>query len=380
MGKRFKETYFLAVRMGLMILFSLYGLTYRMEEAGASVTSLLLLALFIGVTALKEWFTGWKKGAFLGLGIVVLAGILSHGGSAYFLLSFFMAYEVLSYLREQFELPAFWYLLPGLLLMQGGPVDALTKGVLWVFLLIIYFQHDFIVRAYRKQTMEDTVLEQRMKKDMYQKEYETKAELQRSMLRAENRILEDRASLSQTLHDKLGHGINGSIYQLEAIKVLMKKDPEKSGAMIQAVIDQLRVSMDEIRGILRKERPEKKDLALLQLYKLCEDCNAKGVEATLETEGDAGQVPEGAWEVILDNAFEAVTNAMKYAKCRRIEIKIVVMNQMIRCSISDDGRGCDEIQEGMGIAGMRRRVREAGGTISFETRPGFTVNMLLPFQ
>jgi signal transduction histidine kinase len=246
-------------------------------------------------------------------------------------------------------------------------------------LLICYYQHDFVVRSYQKQTMEDTLLEQRLKKDMYQKEFETKVELQRSMLKAENQILEDRASLSQTLHDKLGHGINGSIYQLEAIKVLMKKDPEKSGAMIQAVIDQLRVSMDEIRAILRKERPEKKELALLQLYKLCEDCNAKGVEATLETEGDASLVPEKAWEVILDNAFEAVTNSMKYAKCKKIEMKIVVMNQMIRCSISDDGKGCLEIKEGMGIAGMRRRVREAGGTITFETQAGFTVNMLLPF-
>ncbi|MBQ3906185.1 MAG: hypothetical protein II743_05385, partial [Lachnospiraceae bacterium] len=116
-----------------------------------------------------------------------------------------------------------------------------------------------------------------------------------------------------------------------------------------------------------------------QLYKLCEDCNEKGVKAELETEGDISLVPEKAWEVLLDNAFEAVTNAMKYAKCKQIGIKIVVLNQMIRCTITDDGKGCSEIKEGMGIAGMRRRVREAGGTIGFETQAGFTVNMLLPF-
>ncbi len=379
MEKRFKETYFLAVRIGLLLCFSLYGLTIRMEEAEVSVTMLLLLALFIGVISLKEVFSDWKRGAFLlaGVGMVIL--ILSVGGKAYFLLSYFMAYEILSYLHERFGIRAVWYLFPGVLLTMPGPSDALTRFLFLALLLICYYQHDFVVRSYQKQTMEDTLLEQRLKKDMYQKEFETKVELQRSMLKAENQILEDRASLSQTLHDKLGHGINGSIYQLEAIKVLMKKDPEKSGAMIQAVIDQLRVSMDEIRAILRKERPEKKELALLQLYKLCEDCNAKGVEATLETEGDASLVPEKAWEVILDNAFEAVTNSMKYAKCKKIEMKIVVMNQMIRCSISDDGKGCLEIKEGMGIAGMRRRVREAGGTITFETQAGFTVNMLLPF-
>lgn len=379
MGKRLKETYFLAVRMMLLFCFCIYGLTYRLEEAEVSVTMLLLLALYIGTIALKEMFRNWKKGVFLLAGAGVVVAILHFGGNAYFLLSYFMAYEILSYLRERFDVRAFWYLFPGVLLLMPGPCETLTKLTYLIFLLICYYQHDFVVRSYRKQTLEDTMLEQRLKKDMYQKEFETKAELQRSMLKAENQILEDRASLSQALHDKLGHGINGSIYQLEAIKLLMKKDPERSGAMIQTVIDQLRTSMDEIRAILRKERPEKKELALLQLYKLCEDCNAKGVEATLETAGDVSLVPEMAWEVILDNAFEAVTNAMKYAKCKKIMIKIIVMNQMIRCSISDDGKGCAEIKEGMGIAGMRRRVREAGGTISFETETGFTVNMLLPF-
>ena len=152
---------------------------------------------------------------------------------------------------------------------------------------------------------------------------------------AENQILEERASLSQTLHDKLGHNINGSVYQLEAAKVLMEKDPEKSKNILQAVIDQLRSGMDEIRGILRKERPAKKELAMLQLYKLCEDCNNKGVKTELVTEGDTALIPDPIWEVILDNAFEAVSNSMKYSKCSRIDIRLVVMAQRVRVSIAE---------------------------------------------
>ena len=363
----------------MMLGFSLYGMTIRMEEAGVSVTMLLLLALFIGYVACKELVEGWKKAVFLlaSGACAILLNLLA--GDSYFLLLYFIVYEILSFLRNQFEIAPFFYAFPFLLVARQAPMELPERCIVMLLLMVCYYQHDFIVRSYRQQTMEDTLLEQRLKKDMTEKEYETKIQLQQNLLKSENQILEDRARLSQTLHDKLGHGINGSIYQLEAIKVLMKKDPEKSGAMIQAVIDQLRVSMDEIRAILRKERPEKKELALLQLYKLCEDCNEKGVKAELETEGDISLVPEKAWEVLLDNAFEAVTNAMKYAKCKQIGIKIVVLNQMIRCTITDDGKGCSEIKEGMGIAGMRRRVREAGGTIGFETQAGFTVNMLLPF-
>ena len=191
-------------------------------------------------------------------------------------------------------------------------------------------------------------------------------------------MLEERARLAQTLHDKLGHNINGSIYQLEAIKLLMEKDPLTSKKMTQAVIDQLRTGMDEIRAILRKERPKKYKLALLQLQQLCEECNQKGVEAELVTEGELAEVSEKYLEIILDNAYEAVSNSMKYSKCTKIIIKVLVMNQVIRCSISDNGIGCENIVDGMGLAGMRRRVREVNGILDFESEYGFTINMLLP--
>ena len=84
--------------------------------------------------------------------------------------------------------------------------------------------------------------------------------------------------------------------------------------------------------------------------------------------------------MILDNAFEAVSNSMKYAKCSHISIKLVVMNKMVRCSIADDGVGCDSFDDGMGISGMRSRVRKLNGTLDFETNAGFCVTMLLPLK
>ena len=117
---------------------------------------------------------------------------------------------------------------------------------------------------------------------------------------------------------------------------------------------------------------------MLQLEKLCEDCRGKGVDAELITEGELKDIPEKYLEVILDNAYEAVSNSMKYAKCSKIRISVHVLNQMIRCSISDNGIGCKEVVDGMGISGMRKRVREINGILDFETEAGFTINMLLP--
>ena len=172
-------------------------------------------------------------------------------------------------------------------------------------------------------------------------------------------------------------GYIGGIKGISAAK-LMEKKPEESKKMVQAVIDQLRTGMDEIRFILRKQRPPKYKLAVLQIEKLCEECNSKGVETELITEGELKDIPDKYLEVILDNAYEAISNAMKYAKCTKIKISIHVLSQMIRCSISDNGVGCKEINDGMGIAGMRKRMREINGILDFETEAGFTINMLLP--
>lgn len=375
MGERLRDNFFTVVRIVIMLVFSLYG--FFETSTGVSPLILLLVALYFCAMALKEMFADKRyKLLFLGLGVAAFIAILVFGGKAYILMGLYLIYESFSL----FKATLFVYFTPLLLAFVPTPIGFLTQLLVASMMTVIYVQHDLVIVAYQKQIHEETVVEQGLKRDMESREQASKAELKKNIVMAENRILEERSSLSQALHDKLGHNINGSIYQLEAIKVLMEKDPERSKEMTQAVIDQLRTGMDEIRGILRKERPEKKELALIQLYNLCRDCNDKGVETNLETEGDVDVLNEKLWEVILDNSFEAVTNSMKYSKCKNILITIRVMNKLVRCTIRDDGVGCNSFSDGMGISGMRRRVREVGGTLDFETVGGFTVNMLLPLS
>ncbi|MCR5767756.1 MAG: hypothetical protein K6G45_04615 [Lachnospiraceae bacterium] len=381
MGEFLKERYFILVRVILLIAFGLYGimtavtdLTGR-EETGVSVKILLLVSFFISFMALKEFGGKRIRIAFLAGSAIVLFLLVKTGGPGFMLLGYYLGYEFLLTLNAGI----LWYVVPVIAAVFAGIRTALLIQLLAaVMTALFYIQYVFIVSEYRKQIMEETRTQQGLKKDIERRENATRAELKKNILEAENRVLEERAQLSQTLHDKLGHNINGSIYQLEAGKVIMDKDPEKARGMIQGVIDQLRSGMDEIRAILRKERPDKKQMALLQLYELCEDCNKKGVEAEITTEGDLTKITADVWEVILDNAFESVTNSMKYSRCKHITIEMIVMNMMVRCIISDDGTGCEKIVEGMGISGMRQRSRAVGGTVDFETEAGFRVNMLLP--
>jgi signal transduction histidine kinase len=385
MTDHFKDNYFSAVRIVMMLVISVCCIMaktgmdeiYDPEGTGVSLQVLLFVSLFIGIVSLKEMLNGKMRLLMLFAAAVLLTVLCVTGGMCFLLLLPFLVYEVMS---EFPGIPVPFYFVPLFLVFIQNPVGVIPRILMISLLSIIYIQHDRIIREYKKRMMDDMVQEQSLKRDMRETEYAVKAQLRRNVLKTENQILEERAKLSQTLHDKLGHSINGSIYQLEGAKVLMEKDQERSGKMIQAVIDQLRSGMDEIRGILRKERPEKKELAMLELYKLCEDCEDKGVEAEVSVEGDTAQISDTVWEVILDNTYEAVTNSMKYSECQHIDIHIVVMNKMVRCTVKDNGKGCPHFEDGMGISGMRQRVRAANGTIDFATEIGFAVKMLLPLE
>lgn len=382
MTEQIRENYFPAVKMLLMLVSEIYLLVIQFGQAGASGEMFLLLALFLGFFVGEELLKNRLRLLFLVVLVSELFFLINLYGKAFLLLGILLAFEFISYIKSRCngDGSVIWYFFSILIAWIPTQNDMFAQVAVALLAGIIYIQHDFIVTSYRKEIKENSLSEQHLKRNMNRQEHELREELNRGLLVAENQMLEEKTRLSQTLHDKLGHNINGSIYQLEAVKVLLEKDPETSKKMVQAVIDQLRTGMDEIRSILRRERPEKYKLAILQLQRLCEECENIGIHAELVTKGDLAEVPEKYLEIVLDNACEAISNALKYAHCTKIEITIVVMNKILRCTISDNGVGCSEVVDGMGIAGMRRRMRSVNGILDFNTEAGFSINMLLPMK
>lgn len=373
MTEQFQENFFLAVRMLLLLVLEIYIILTHYTLAGASAWMLLLLACFTGAAVSKELADGKLRLVLAGASCVLCTAIIITSNE-FLLLGIYVMYEIISMAKPGL----IWYFMP-LVPVCVKPGEGTGVQFLIIFLIgMFYVQNDFIVVSYKKQLEEDMLSSQVLKKDWHKREHKLQEEISSGMLMAQNQILEEREGLSQALHDKLGHTINGSVYQLEAVKVIMEKEPQAAKGMVQAVINELRGGMDEIRLILRKERPAKYEMALVQLNKLCNECQQKGIETELYTEGELQEVPERYLHIILDNAYEAVSNSLKYSKCSKIEIKIYVMNQVIRCMVADNGTGCGTFTDGMGIAGMRRRVREVNGIMDFETEAGFKINMLFP--
>jgi len=68
MGEQLRDHYFLAVRIGLLLVLELYIVLSQSVLTGASARVLLLLALFVGVIAGKELVDRRKRILFFGRG------------------------------------------------------------------------------------------------------------------------------------------------------------------------------------------------------------------------------------------------------------------------------------------------------------------------
>lgn len=381
MKKNIREYFFVLAKMAVLILGIVYLMMAVDEEMLQKATHSLYLAVFL-VAAVSLELTGYRKIKYVVLcveGILAFMGVFLFPVSGMIHIILFVA-DLCSVL----SLPMYAYLSEYLLVLPIA-CHVLPRIEIWVGLVtavvICYIQEKHILHLYRRllDQGEETQLE--LKTDIVRQSVDHERQMKRSHLQFENQVLEQKNQIAQALHDKLGHSINGSLYQLEAAKLLVTKRPEDCETILQAVIDQLRLSMDEIRAILRSERPDKKRMAMLSLQALCEECETRyQIAVHLNLSDPHEKIPEKLWEILLDNTYEAVTNALKYAFCHNIYIDILAMNEIVRCTIRDDGRGAVCMEEGMGIQGMKNRVRSVRGQMTIECETGFAINMILPIR
>jgi signal transduction histidine kinase len=86
---------------------------------------------------------------------------------------------------------------------------------------------------------------------------------------------------------------------------------------------------------------------------------------------------------------ESLTNVHRHAEASSARVTLVPEGQQLRLEISDNGNGISEERvkqlnesaegAGVGIAGMRERIRELGGALDIQSNPkGTTIRVLLP--
>lgn len=193
--------------------------------------------------------------------------------------------------------------------------------------------------------------------------------------------LEERNRLSQQIHDDVGHAMAGALIQMEASRLLMQTNRDKASELLGNAIAISKEGLERIRQTLKDMKPRAEELGVNRLRLFVDELSAKGtVTATLSCDGDIDVITPIQWKIIQQNATEAVTNALKYAKATAIHIEIRMLNKFIKAVVSDNGVGTEKVVKGLGIVGMEERAASVGGTVIVDGAKGFSVTTLLPYE
>jgi signal transduction histidine kinase len=200
-------------------------------------------------------------------------------------------------------------------------------------------------------------------------------------------ILEERNRMARDIHDTLAQGFTGVIVQLEAADDAIACSRRKeANEHLQRASELARRSLTEARRSVHALRPQ----ALQQgsfweaLQGIIKTTTAGTMlHTTFNLAGEVRDLPQRWQENLLHMGQEALTNALKYARPRNFETRLISNPRELRLEFRDDGDGfrVKDRHDGLGLAGMRERVEQMGGTLKITSArgKGTTIVAALPY-
>lgn len=194
----------------------------------------------------------------------------------------------------------------------------------------------------------------------------TGARVRRAALkdRQDRAATEERLRMAQDLHDGVGHGLAVIAMQAGVALHVLDRDPAKARASLEAIRDTSRESLEVLRSELAAMSggvPRRPAAGVAELPALLDRVRAAGLR--VEVSGNPGEVSEMTGEVSYVVIQEALTNVLRHADAASASVEWTRGDDGLVLVVRDDGRGGAVQDEGMGISGMRARVRQLGGSL-----------------
>ena len=211
------------------------------------------------------------------------------------------------------------------------------------------------------------------------------ADLQASRGRLVTAREEERRRLRRDLHDGLGPQLASLTMKAEAARDLLDVDPARSKVLLEDITAQTQEAVTDVRRLVYGLRPPALDdlglLGALRAQTARGDHN--GLHVSVEAPEELAPLPAAVEVAVYRIVQEALTNAARHAGARNCTIHIATDDDKstLRLEIADDGRGISEDRSaGVGLASMRERASELGGTCKVQALPegGTRVEAVLP--
>jgi two-component system sensor histidine kinase DesK len=170
-------------------------------------------------------------------------------------------------------------------------------------------------------------------------------------------VEQERNRVARDMHDILGHSLTVITVKAELAGRLMDTDPRRAAREIAEVEELARGALADVRSTVAGYRGIS---VVSELANARSALEAAGIRAELP--GSVDDIPSGYRELFGWALREGITNVVRHSQATSCEVRLGPSF----VEVSDDGRGPTEnvSSSGTGLAGLRERVQDAGGSLA----------------
>ncbi len=196
-----------------------------------------------------------------------------------------------------------------------------------------------------------------------------------AQLRIATAGFEERRRVERDLHDGAQQRLLSLGLQLRRLQRSLPAQAAVLAPALDAAVGEIGRIVADLRRLASGDAPASLEhglrAALVEL--------ADGLPVPLELDLPPTRLPERVEAAAYFVACEAITNAVKHAGASQILLRAGVVDDVLRLSVTDDGRGGARAC-GSGLTGLAERVHAHGGNLVLDSPPGVgtTLQAVIP--
>lgn len=197
-------------------------------------------------------------------------------------------------------------------------------------------------------------------------------------------IENERKRISREMHDIIGYTLTNQLMIIQAVLSMNHPLPDKIKDLLLQSQKQTKEGMAQARSALHKLREFSPDSesGIKLIFKLIKTFeHVTGIKINV----DFGNVPQNFGNEVEQAVYrliqEGLTNAFRHGRATEISIVLSRSLGVLTVNIWDNGTGAVNIKEGIGLKGMRERIKVLNGSLETNSLGGgFSIKAKIPYH